>query len=66
MLIEKAYGPVYSQCRIPGMVITEKGTILCYYECRRTHSEWADIDIKVIRSTDDGENWETVTVIPSI
>lgn len=65
MLIEKAYGPVYSQCRIPGIVITEKGTLLAYYECRRTHDDWADIDIKVIRSTDEGDSWETVTVIES-
>lgn len=65
MLIEKVYGPVYSQCRIPGIVITEKGTLLAYYECRRSHSDWADIDIKVIRSTDEGDSWETVTVIES-
>lgn len=63
MLIEKVNGENYSQCRIPGIVITEKGTLLAYYECRRTNSDWADIDIKIIRSTDEGDTWQTVTVI---
>ena len=63
MLIEKAKGEIYAQCRIPGIVVTESGTLLAYYECRKTASDWADIDIKVIRSTDDGETWQTVLVV---
>jgi len=63
MLIEKVNGERYSQCRIPGIVITGKGTLLACYECRKTKSDWADIDIKIIRSTDDGEHWQTVTMI---
>lgn len=63
MLIEKVNGETYSQCRIPGIVITEKNTLLAYYECRRTNSDWADIDIKIIRSTDEGDTWQPVTVI---
>lgn len=63
MLIEKAPGEIYSQCRIPGIVSTEKGTLLAYYECRKANSDWADIDIKVIRSTDEGQSWQTITVI---
>jgi sialidase-1 len=63
MIIEKANSEIYSQCRIPGIVITEKGTLLAYYECRRSNSDWADIDIKIIRSTDEGDTWQTVTVI---
>lgn len=63
-LIEKVNGEVYSQCRIPGIVITEKGTLLAYYECRKAKSDWAEIDIKIIRSTDEGETWKTVTIIP--
>ncbi len=62
MLIEKVKGEKYSQCRIPGIVITESGTLLAYYECRKSNSDWADIDIKIIRSTDDGNSWQTVTV----
>jgi len=63
MQIEAVKNGTYSQCRIPGIVRTEKGTLLTYYECRRTNSDWAEIDIKVIRSTDEGETWQTVTLI---
>ena len=63
MLIEKVNSGTYSQCRIPGIVVTENGTLLAYYECRRTHSDWADIDIRIIRSTDEGESWQTVALI---
>lgn len=63
MLIEQVNSNRYSQYRIPGIVITEKGTLLAYYECRKSNSDWADIDIKIIRSTDEGDTWQTVTVI---
>jgi sialidase-1 len=63
MLIEKVNNGTYSQCRIPGIVLTQTGTLLAYYECRKSNSDWADIDIKVIRSTDLGDTWQTVTVI---
>ena len=59
MQIEKAKTE-YSQYRIPGLVLTGAGTLLGYYECRRTDSDWADIDLKIIRSTDGGETWQTV------
>lgn len=63
MLIEKVNNGSYSQCRIPGIVMTENGSLLAYYECRKSNSDWAEIDIKIIRSTDGGESWQTVTVI---
>lgn len=63
MLIEKVNSGNYSQCRIPGIVITQKGTLLAYYECRKSNSDWADIDIKIIRSTDEGDTWQTAAVI---
>ena len=63
--IEKA-GVGYELCRIPGLVLTKQKTLLGYYECRKeSGSDWADIDLKVIRSTDGGESWETVHLIPS-
>jgi sialidase-1 len=62
-LIEEAYGEKYGLCRIPGLVVTEKKTILCYYEARSDFMDWARIDIKVLRSTDGGENFEPVLVI---
>lgn len=65
MLIEKA-AENGAGCRIPGIVITKNGTLLGYYECRNSYlSDWAEIDIKVIRSTDKGENWESAFVISS-
>lgn len=64
-LIEKAYGEKYGLCRIPGMVMTEKKTLLCYYEARETFKDWAKIDIKVIRSTDRGESFSDVLTIQS-
>ena len=62
MLLEKVNNGIYTQCRIPGNVITAKGTLLAYYECRKSNSDWADIDIKIIRSTDSGDTWNTVTI----
>jgi sialidase (precursor) len=45
--------------------MTEQNTLIGYYECRKSDSDWADIDLKVIRSTDKGEHFETVWVISS-
>ena len=54
----------YRVCRIPGLVATSQKTLLAYYECRRDGaSDWAEIDLKVIRSCDRGDTWETATVI---
>jgi sialidase-1 len=64
MNVEKAIGD-YIDFRIPGLVVTENGTLLRYCECRRAHSDWADIDIKICRSTDEGETWETVHLVKS-
>ena len=64
-LIEKA-GAEYALCRIPGLVLTPKKTLLAYYECRKdTDSDWADIDLKIIRSTNGGKDWQTVHLINS-
>jgi len=64
MLVEKAAGS-YTDFRIPGVVATERGTLLRYCECRRDSSDWADIDIKVSRSEDMGKSWEDVLLIKS-
>ena len=64
MIIEKAFAD-YTDFRIPGIIITESGVLLRYCECRRSYSDWADIDIKVSRSTDCGKTWETVLLIES-
>ena len=64
MIVERAIGD-YTDFRIPGIVATEKGTLLRYCECRRSCGDWADIDIKIDRSTDEGKTWETVLLIKS-
>lgn len=62
MIVEKAYGD-YTDFRIPGIVATGKGTLLRYCECRKTASDWAEIDIKISRSGDGGATWDTVLMI---
>ena len=64
MLVEKA-NTEYLVYRIPGLVRTAQKTLLYCCECRKdSTSDWAQIDIKVARSTDDGQTWETVFKIP--
>lgn len=53
----------YSNYRIPGTVITQKGTLLTYYEARRTSSDWAHMDILLYRSEDGGETFGDAIVI---
>lgn len=64
MIVEKASGE-YTDFRIPGIVVTEEGSLVRYCECRRSASDWADIDIKVSKSEDGGKGWETVLLIKS-
>lgn len=48
----------YALYRIPGIVVTKKGTVLAYCEARRTgKSDWDTIDIMLRRSTDGGKTW---------
>lgn len=48
----------YAQYRIPGLVVTRKGTLLAYCEARKsTRSDWGTIDILMRRSTDGGKTW---------
>lgn len=62
MVAEQPHG-IYTDFRIPGIVATEKGTLLRYCECRKTQSDWADIDLKIMRSTDKGATWEQVLLL---
>ncbi len=51
--------------RIPGLVTTNKGTIIGVYDVRRNSSVdlQDDIDIGMNRSTDGGQTWEPMKVI---
>lgn len=44
--------------RIPGIVVTPKGTVLAYCEARRNdHKDWGEIEVHLRRSTNGGKTW---------
>ena len=44
--------------RIPGIVVTKRGTVLAYCEARRNGSaDWGEIEVHLRRSTDGGKSW---------
>ena len=44
--------------RIPGIVVTAKGTVLTYCEARKNNgSDWGEIEVHLRRSTDGGKTW---------
>jgi Neuraminidase (sialidase) len=48
----------YALYRIPGIVVTAKGTVLAYCEARKGDSgDWGAIDVFMRRSTDGGKTW---------
>jgi sialidase-1 len=45
--------------RIPGVVVSVRGTVLAYCEARKNSSaDWGEIEIHLRRSTDGGRTWE--------
>ncbi len=51
--------PAYNLYRIPGIVVTAKGTVLSWCEARKGDGDWADIRVLVRRSTDEGRTWDS-------
>jgi sialidase-1 len=48
----------YALYRIPGLIVTAKGTVLAYCEARvNGRTDWDAIDIMLRRSTDGGKTW---------
>lgn len=43
--------------RIPGMIVTQKGTLILYNEARYARDDWAKMDILMQRSTDHGKTF---------
>ncbi len=50
-------GSGYAKHRIPGMLVTERGTLIIYNEARDEGSDWARMDIFCQRSTDGGRSF---------
>ncbi|NBV22661.1 MAG: exo-alpha-sialidase [Proteobacteria bacterium] len=48
----------YALYRIPGVVVTKRGTVLAYCEARKSdRGDWGQIDIMLRRSTNNGASW---------
>ncbi len=47
----------YANHRIPGMIVTDVGTVIIYNEARRCADDWSLMDIFAQRSTDGGETF---------
>lgn len=57
-------GGDYTSMRIPALVLTKQGSLLAFCEGRiGTHSDWADMDMLMRRSTDGGRTWEPIAVV---
>ncbi len=49
----------YFTYRIPGIVVTTRGSVLAYCEARQNgRGDWDNIDVMLRRSTDGGKTWE--------
>lgn len=57
----------YELYRIPGLVVTAKGTVIVYCEARkRAQSDWGSIDILMRRSTDGGKTFSLPAVVSGV
>lgn len=50
-------GDAYQRYRIPGIIVTQRGTILLYCEARKSPDDWAEMDILLRRSEDGGKTF---------
>ena len=54
---------IYTDYRIPAIVITPSGEIYVAYECRAGNSDWASIDLRVQKSNDGGCSFTEVLLL---
>jgi sialidase-1 len=55
----------YAIYRIPGLVVTVKGSLLAYCEARKTPGDWGHIDLLFRRSADGGKTWDAPRPVAS-
>ena len=62
--LRQRYQDGVDNCRIPGLVITNEGTLIAVYDARRDRNRdlQGDIDICFNRSTDGGRTWSDMDV----
>jgi sialidase-1 len=54
----------YAIYRIPGIIVSTKGTLLAYCEARRPPGgDWSHLDVMLRRSADGGKTWDGPTLI---
>ncbi len=54
----------YTMFHVPALIITKKGTILAFAEGRLGNgNDWAEIDLTMRRSLDNGRTWEPLSII---
>lgn len=57
----------YHTYRIPGIVVSPRGTLLAWAEARKTGTgDWEDIDILLRRSHDHGATWDPPRIIADV
>lgn len=57
----------YAIFRIPGIVVTSKGSVLAYSEARSSErGDWNTIDLVLRRSTDGGRTWSPSRKVASV
>ena len=56
----------YHVCRIPGLVVTQRGVVLASAEARRgSGGVYDDIDLLIRRSSDGGKTWDAPQLLAS-
>lgn len=56
----------YHHVRIPGIVVTNSGTLLAFGDARHADQgggDWADIDLVLRRSTDGAKSWAPIQIL---
>lgn len=60
-------GEKYASMRIPALVMSKKNTLIAFCEARiGTASDWADMDLVLRRSTDEGRTWSDIMILDSM